>query len=783
MDKQHFPRRNPNREQFLSKNQTPSSPRLEEHGRMPVYGHSPPKVAEGGSIWRRTRPSSTAQQTQKSDQASGAPPQNQRPSRTPAPLKPTDTINPYKSNAYNPYRSSPPNQNSSRPNPAQPPSPRTSGARANFSQEGMYSRTHKWNDAEKKNLAVQPNNEETPAFTHKSSNWETGPAKAPPALSVNKLLRYIPSKGEARGNTKKESGGAPFSSKVGKKQRSPVSRSRRDTPAHTFRNVAAAAAAAVHGANKDGPVQEASVEAERTIKNTAALAAKEAARRMVRQMRRRQSEKVLTGSASKVFKRILQALIPTKKSMAIVGAVMAVVLLLFLLISVTMLPVFAGITGAAGGVQSITFAASDADIDQADRYYSQREADLRTQIANIQSTHPGYNEYDYAIGTIGHVPLQLIAYLTAVYGDFSFDSVKPHLDDLFNMQYQLHLTAQTQMRTVTTTDPSTGQSTSTQQPYTILTVTLNAQDFTSMLAILLAQDGLADEYAALMQAKGNRQYFSNPFSFGWSMYITSLSATNAAVLDVPVGTQVTASVAGTVTQASGGTVQISGTDGLVAIYTGCASIKATQGQTVASNTPVATTGAGFTVQFFRGGEALDPYVFVDIGEDASTTSGSIAVGGNPIGGSVGTYTGTVTQVAAQYGMSAYVNLILAVMQQESGGQGGDPMQAAEGPFNTQYPKCPNGITNPTYSIQCGIQELHQNLQLAGVTSPGDMPDIELALQGYNFGSGFISWAKSNGGYSMANALAFSQIEAVKMGWSSYGDPYYVPHVLRYYKNS
>lgn len=159
------------------------------------------------------------------------------------------------------------------------------------------------------------------------------------------------------------------------------------------------------------------------------------------------------------------------------------------------------------------------------------------------------------------------------------------------------------------------------------------------------------------------------------------------------------------------------------------------------------------------------------------------MGGNPIGGSVGAYTGTVTQVAAQYGMSAYVNLILAVMQQESGGQGGDPMQAAEGPFNTQYPKCPNGITNPTYSIQCGIQELHQNLQLAGVTSPEDLPDIEMALQGYNFGSGFISWAKSNGGYSLANALAFSQMEAFKMGWSSYGDPYYVPHVLRYYKNS
>ncbi|MFT9077330.1 CD1108 family mobile element protein [Ethanoligenens sp.] len=787
MDKQHSSHSNPNRERFRSQNQAPSYPQLEEHGRMPVYGHSPPSASGGAGIWRRNRPSDTPADKARTNghQASNTSPRGRLPSRNPAPLKTADAVNPYKSNEYNPYRSNTQKPNTPRPKPTRQPSSRKVGAYTpeGSLQGGMYTRTHKWND-QKRDAPTQTGGEEPPAFIHKPPYWETGPAKAPASPSANMLLRHISSGGRARGGSKKAPGGStPFSSNTGARQRSPVSRSMRKTPAHTFRTAAAAAASAVHRANKEGPVQGASAEAAGTVKNAAVLAAKEATRRMVRQIRRRQTEKVLTGSASKVFKRILQALIPTKQSMAIVGAVIAVVLLLFLLISTTLLPVFAGIAGAAGGVESITFAASDADIDQADRYYSQREADLRTQIANIQSTHPGYNEYDYAVGTIGHVPLQLIAYLTAVYGDFSFTSVKPHLDELFNMQYQLHLTAQTQMRTVTTTDPSTGQPTTTQQPYTILTVNLNAQDFTSLLAILLAQDGLADEYAALMQAKGNRQYFSNPFSFGWSMYITGLSAANVVVLDVPVGTQVNASIAGTVTQVAGGTVQITGTDGLAAVYTNCASVKVSQGQAVAANTPVATTGSGFSVQFLHNGEDLDPYIFVDIGEDASTTSGSITVGGNPIGGSVGAYTGTVTQMAAQYGMSAYVNLILAVMQQESGGQGGDPMQAAEGPFNTEYPKCPNGITNPTYSIQCGIQELHQNLQLAGVTSPGDMPDIELALQGYNFGSGFISWAKKNGGYSLTTALAFSQMEALKMGWSSYGDPYYVPHVLRYYKNS
>ncbi len=36
------------------------------------------------------------------------------------------------------------------------------------------------------------------------------------------------------------------------------------------------------------------------------------------------------------------------------------------------------------------------------------------------------------------------------------------------------------------------------------------------------------------------------------------------------------------------------------------------------------------------------------------------------------------------------------------------------------------------------------------------------------------------GYSEANALQFSQEQAASLGWKSYGDPEYVPHVLRYY---
>ena len=145
------------------------------------------------------------------------------------------------------------------------------------------------------------------------------------------------------------------------------------------------------------------------------------------------------------------------------------------------------------------------------------------------------------------------------------------------------------------------------------------------------------------------------------------------------------------------------------------------------------------------------------------------------------YDPLIRQYAKQYGIPEYVELIKAVMMQESGGRGLDPMQAAEGSFNTKYPHEPNGIKDPEYSIQCGVQELKAALTSAEVESPIDMEHIKLALQGYNFGNGYISWAKTNyGGYSYANAVEFSTMQASRLGWSSYGDTQYVAHVLRYY---
>lgn len=135
----------------------------------------------------------------------------------------------------------------------------------------------------------------------------------------------------------------------------------------------------------------------------------------------------------------------------------------------------------------------------------------------------------------------------------------------------------------------------------------------------------------------------------------------------------------------------------------------------------------------------------------------------------------VEKYAKQFGVSQYEDLILAVIEQESGGVAVDVMQSSQCGYNTEYPNGPNGITDPDYSIYCGIQELKEDITKSGAINPSDIQGISLALQAYNFGEGFIDFAKARGGYSLEVAQAFSNMEG-----SNYGDINYVPHVFQYY---
>ena len=152
----------------------------------------------------------------------------------------------------------------------------------------------------------------------------------------------------------------------------------------------------------------------------------------------------------------------------------------------------------------------------------------------------------------------------------------------------------------------------------------------------------------------------------------------------------------------------------------------------------------------------------------------------PVSAEVNAYEPLIRHYAALHQIPEYVELIKAVMMQESGGRGNDPMQASECGYNQRFPRTPNGITDPEYSINVGVRELAECLRLAEVDSPLDMDRIRLALQGYNFGEGYISWAKARGGYTALSAKKYSDMMSARNHWESYGDINYVNHVLQYY---
>lgn len=168
-------------------------------------------------------------------------------------------------------------------------------------------------------------------------------------------------------------------------------------------------------------------------------------------------------------------------------------------------------------------------------------------------------------------------------------------------------------------------------------------------------------------------------------------------------------------------------------------------------------------------------IFAALSDNSSVSSTNA-----PLSTEVLAYTDTIEKYAKQYEMDDYVPIIQAVMMQESGGKGTDPMQSSECPYNTKYPNKPNAIQEPEYSIDVGIHYLSDCFKSAQVKDSFDNEHIFLALQGYNYGNGYIDWAVKNfGGYSKANAKVFSDQKKAELGTDVYGDPNYVEHVMRY----
>lgn len=147
------------------------------------------------------------------------------------------------------------------------------------------------------------------------------------------------------------------------------------------------------------------------------------------------------------------------------------------------------------------------------------------------------------------------------------------------------------------------------------------------------------------------------------------------------------------------------------------------------------------------------------------------------------YRPLIETYAKQYEVEDEIDTLLAIMMQESGGRGDDPMQSSESLCGEV-----GCIQDPEQSIEQGVRYFKKTLEAAE-------GDLKLAIQSYNFGVGFIPYVLERGGkYTEELAIQFSQEmyakaedpsiysckrEEAKQYDACYGDILYVRDVLNY----
>jgi len=207
------------------------------------------------------------------------------------------------------------------------------------------------------------------------------------------------------------------------------------------------------------------------------------------------------------------------------GIVLAIFLLVCLLLN-TMSSCSMMAQSIGSAISGTTYPSDDPELVAVEANYAAKEAALQAEIDNIESSHPGYDEYRYDLDMIGHDPHELAAYLSAVLQGYTRASAQAELERIFAAQYQLTLTEEVEVRyrTETRTD-SEGNDYDVEVPYNyyILNVTLTSKPISSVASELLTPDQL-EMYQVYRQTLGNK-----PLIFGGGSADTSDSESLAGV--------------------------------------------------------------------------------------------------------------------------------------------------------------------------------------------------------------------------------------------------------------
>ncbi len=173
-------------------------------------------------------------------------------------------------------------------------------------------------------------------------------------------------------------------------------------------------------------------------------------------------------------------------------------LLLFIMVSVGLSSCGAMFSGSMNSVLGTSYTSEDSDLVATEQSYAAMENELQQEIDNIESTHPGYDEYRYDLDTIGHNPTRISVYLTALLQSYTPQSAQAELKRLFGLQYTLTLTEEIEIRT--TTDEEGNEE---EYEYRILNVKLTNKPIASLAEELLNPQQF-EMFKVYLQTQGNK---------------------------------------------------------------------------------------------------------------------------------------------------------------------------------------------------------------------------------------------------------------------------------------
>ena len=269
------------------------------------------------------------------------------------------------------------------------------------------------------------------------------------------------------------------------------------------------------------------------------------------QIKRQYAKTVRTGGAKsarkaaentrKTAKKTAEA---TKKTAAFVGRhwkaflIAGCALLLFIMISAGISSCSSLFSGGITSVISTSYVSEDADMLGAEADYAALEAELQSRIDNIERDHPGYDEYRYDLDDIEHDPYVLTSILTALHLEYTRTEVQSTLAMLFERQYTLTLTEETEVRyrterrTGTYTDAEGNTQTYTytvEVPYNYYILNVKLENFNlSHLPVYIMTEEQLSMYAVYMSTLGNR-----PDLFPHSAYPNASTLREPTYYDIP----------------------------------------------------------------------------------------------------------------------------------------------------------------------------------------------------------------------------------------------------------